>query len=207
MSEQNTNDIVSVLQRMARPRRDFLGKLQRDVAEAIGVSAAALCQFEKGKASLSVGRCEALCQVLDLSWPPTPEPAPATKVIKFCSDASCLDVEAYFESGGDVRFQPAFYRARSDRQTFCPRCTKPLEGACPTCGAPVVQFGRGCLNCGSAYIANESGMTVEQVLKRRALQERLQAHSAVREYAHYEPPAPAGAEPTGTVDEEHEATK
>ena len=208
MSEQSPNE-MSVLQRLARPRRESLGKLQREIAEAIGVTPAALCQFEKGKASLSEGRRQALCRVLGLSWPPapTPEPAPASKVLKFCGDSKCLDVEAYIEDAGDVRFQPAFYRARSDRRTFCPRCTKQLHDACPHCRAPVVQFGRGCLNCGRPYIAIESGMTVKEVLTRRELQERLRLHGTVREYHHYEASESSEAEPTDTAGEEHGATE
>ena len=177
-------DALEEFRRIVRDRRRVLGRSQRAVADELGISAAALCQFETGAASLSEGRREALCRTLELPWPPeaTLDPPVGARVLKLCKDETCLQAVGDMNGKGVVDFQPILIRAAADRPTYCPACGKELCAGCPHCGYPLGENAVFCLDCGKPYLRPMANMTVSDLRKRDARRERRRVQGAIREH-------------------------
>lgn len=142
-------------ERLRRLRR-HLGWTQQELARRLGVSQAAVSQFERGQErALSREKSDLAFELLG-SAPGEDGPSAGGEgglVAKFCEHPDCPS-NRLVEGPRGIAVRPAIRWAAADRLTYCPECGEILMDRCPNeeCGSPVRE-GAFCMDCGSAFVA------------------------------------------------------
>jgi len=181
---------LAAFQKQVRAKRAELGLHQGQVATNIGVSQAAISQFELGKSPLSSGRMEALCRLLDLP-PPVDllKGGAALLVLKYCPKHDCILSYPYFTSGRQL-FRPSLTRTDADRKSYCPCCGSLLVSCCNNkdCRAPIVPNYSYCPECGLRYIPEEGNLTRADIATQNQDRENFLELFQIREFRHAKVP-------------------
>lgn len=138
-------------QHQLRRRREAQGWSQKELADRIGVSQAAISQFENGSSTaLSKEHVEILCRELGV---PMEEARPAA-VVAYCPQADCAASTRIVQKQGKLTIRPVFYRVEPGTPRFCRTCGTGLQSCCreETCGQPVQADALFCTHCGTGLV-------------------------------------------------------
>jgi transcriptional regulator with XRE-family HTH domain len=140
-----------------RRAREELNQSQRETSSIIGVSQAALSQFERGRHDvISASKLALLATALGIEFDPCElrRPSrPQPTLLWACVNPECIANLPVFQDG-TIRLVPAMARAAADALA-CGYCGKPRINACPHCGA-LLAGGAYCVNpdCGQPLLAD-----------------------------------------------------
>ncbi len=126
---------------------------QTELAQQLGVSQAAVSQFERGNTSaLSFAKIKDAARVLGLDLLREREEAADARALMFCEHADCLANVAY-SRGSKTIVRPRMTLAAAGVASHCCECGELLLDHCPNedCAQPVAE-GSFCPACGTAYV-------------------------------------------------------
>ncbi|MBI4880657.1 MAG: helix-turn-helix domain-containing protein [Planctomycetes bacterium] len=126
---------------------------QVELARQLGVSQAAVSQFERGNTSaLSFAKIKDAARVLGLDLLREREAAVESRALMYCERADCLANVAYTR-GGKTIVRPRMTLAAAGMASYCCECGELLLDHCPNedCAQPVSE-GSFCAACGTAYV-------------------------------------------------------
>lgn len=147
-------DIVAREIRQARIERRWR---QADLARRLGISQAAISQFERGNTrALSQDTVHRAAEILGVKLLARTEVPIDGTLLKYCEHPHCMANVPYQGPRGSV-VRPRMTRAPVDETTYCPDCGDLLMDQCRNedCGLPASE-GSFCSGCGSSYV-NQDG--------------------------------------------------
>lgn len=168
-----------------RLARTNAGLKQADLARQLGVSQAAVSQFERGNTTaLSFARIRQAAEIVSVELEEDRREAGREQVLKFCEQSDCLANHSYQGPRRSI-VRPLMVEASAAEATFCGECGDLLLDHCPNdeCGRPINE-GSFCRACGSAYVATDGGQgrltTLEVDTGRRAEIDEVLRRTRVR---------------------------